>query len=245
MIRNSFPAQRIVQWRSHQSHQQITGWAFTPRWIFSAVASLWIFSLTAGPAFAQNSPSLSESKLEISKQSWADLMAMLPKYRGKVVVIDLWSTSCDPCLKEYPGILALQKKYPQEIVCVSMNCDYIGVKTKPVEYYRPRVVEFLQSQNSNIVHLMCNEPADELFEKLKLDSIPAVYVFDQQGQQVKRFDGQYTREVSNASATQSAGKAAADSEEDEEESKFSYAEDVAPVVEKLLKNDVSRSGDHH
>ncbi len=232
MIRQNFPAQRKTRLRSEQA---LTGRFFTERWLCLVLSCLCIFCLTASSAFAQISPSATEAQLKISKQSWADLMAMLPKYRGKVVVIDLWSTSCDPCLKEYPGILALQKKYPQEIVCVSMNCDYIGVKTKPVEYYRPRVVEFLQSQNSNIVHLMCNEPADELFEKLKLDSIPAVYVFDQQGQQVKRFDGQYTREVSNASATQSAGKAAADSEEDEEESKFSYTEDVAPFVEKLLK----------
>ncbi len=237
MIRHIFPARSTTKLRSKQA---LAGRFFTEQWKCLVLSCLCIFGLTASSATAQVSPSAQvslpapEAQLTIANRSWADLMAMLPMYRGKVVVIDLWSTSCDPCLKEYPGILALQKKHPQEIVCISWNCDYIGVKTKPVEYYRPRVVEFLQSQNSNIVHLMCNEPADELFEKLKLDSIPAVYVFDQQGQQVKRFDGQYTRTASNASATQSTGKAAA-AEEDEEESKFSYAEDVAPFVEKLLK----------
>ena len=36
---------------------------------------------------------------------------------------------------------------------------------------------------------MSTKPADELFDEMKLDSIPAVYVYGRDGQLAKRFDG--------------------------------------------------------
>jgi len=35
---------------------------------------------------------------------------------------------------------------------------------------------------------LCNVPSDELFEKMDLNSIPAVYVYGRNGKLVKRFD---------------------------------------------------------
>ena len=57
-----------------------------------------------------------------------------------------------------------------------------------------------------------NVDADDLFEKIELASIPAVFVFGRDGQLAKRFDNDLAKK-------------------DEE---FTYQEDVIPFVEGLL-----------
>ncbi len=120
---------------------------------------------------------------------WKQALALVAEHKGKVVVVDIWSTSCEPCLKEFPHLVALQKQHGNDVVCVSFDCDYIGAKNKPVDYYRERVLKALTDMKAEtILNLISTVAADELFVELELDSIPAVYVFDREGKLSKRFD---------------------------------------------------------
>ena len=104
-------------------------------------------------------------------------------------MVDVWSTACEPCLREFPCLIALQSKLPNDVVCISFDCDYAGIKKKPVTYYRERVLKSLTAmQAGSIINVMSTVAADELFQQLDLDSIPAAYVFDRSGKLVKRFD---------------------------------------------------------
>ena len=48
----------------------------------------------------------------------------LAKFRGKVVVLNLWATYCAPCVEELPSLLALQERLPGlEVVAVSTDQD--------------------------------------------------------------------------------------------------------------------------
>jgi len=135
---------------------------------------------------AESQPAAS---VELKGATWADVEALVAAHAGKVVVVDLWSTSCEPCLREFPHLVALQQRHPEDVVCVSFDCDFIGARNKPVDYYRERVLKFLDSQKATtIINLMSTVAADELFQKLDVDSIPAVYVFDRAGKLAKRFD---------------------------------------------------------
>lgn len=121
--------------------------------------------------------------------TWADVQKLVAESAGKVVIVDLWSTSCEPCLREFPHLIALQQKHADNVVCVSFDCDYIGARKRPVEYYRERVEKFLTEQKAgHVINLMSSTPADELFEALEVGSIPAVYVYDAAGKLAKRFD---------------------------------------------------------
>lgn len=128
--------------------------------------------------------------VELIEANWSELQALVAAQQGKVVVVDVWSTSCEPCLKEFPNLIELQKRYPNEIVAISYDVDFIGRPNKPPSFYRERVLEFLQTQPENkVLHRMATTAADDLFTQIDLVSIPAIYVYDKSGKLAKRFDG--------------------------------------------------------
>ncbi len=141
------------------------------------------------PAVAPARTDAPEAKLDLKEMGWEQLQELVASHKGKVVVVDIWSTACEPCLREFPRLVELQKRHPSEVVCISFDCDFAGVKNKPVGYYRERVMKALTEMKAEtVINVMSTLAADELFQKIDLDSIPAVYVYNQQGELAKRFD---------------------------------------------------------
>jgi thiol-disulfide isomerase/thioredoxin len=152
-------------------------------------------------------------RVTLDIKNWDETLELVAQHKGKIVVLDLWSTSCDSCLAEFPNLVELHKKYPRDkLVCMSASCDYVGINSKPPESYRDAVLEFLTRQGATFQNVLLNVDSDTLFEKIELASIPAVYVFGADGQVAKRFDN--------------------DNAQGGEE--FTYAKDVFPFIEKLL-----------
>lgn len=132
-----------------------------------------------------------KAKVEVKVADWKETQKMVAAHKGKVVVLDAWSTTCAPCVKEFPNLVKLHKKYGgKDVVCMSMSCDYAGIKNKPPEFYRERVIKFLEKQEATFENVLSSVPSDELFEQMELASIPAVYVFGRDGKLVKRFDNE-------------------------------------------------------
>ena len=127
-------------------------------------------------------------EVKVQILDWAGTQKLIAAKKGKIVVLDAWSTSCVPCIKEFPNLVALQKSLPDDVVCMSLNLDYIGLKNKPPEFYRERVEKFLTKQEAAFDNVLCSEEAEGMFEKLAIPSIPAVFVYDQTGKLVKTFD---------------------------------------------------------
>jgi thiol-disulfide isomerase/thioredoxin len=120
----------------------------------------------------------------------AGLLERVAAHRGKVVVLDCWSTSCPPCIKEFPGLVALAAAHPDDVVCLSLAFDYEGIGT-PAEVLPP-VQKFLATMDdghlANLHHLLGREDADAMYRKLELDSVPAVFVWRADGTLARRFD---------------------------------------------------------
>lgn len=114
------------------------------------------------------------------------IQKLLQSKQGKVVVLDAWSTSCEPCVREFPKLVALSKKYPDQIACVSVSFDYEGLDS-PEEVSEP-VLNFLKQQGAAFDNVMSNEEADTLYQKFDLVAVPAVFIYDAEGKLVKRFD---------------------------------------------------------
>ncbi|GDX95524.1 hypothetical protein LBMAG47_11880 [Planctomycetia bacterium] len=115
------------------------------------------------------------------------LLEAVARQRGRVVVLDCWSTSCPPCVKEFPRLVALEAKYRGRVACLSLAFDFEGLGS--VAEAARRVEEFLRTVNAGrIVNLLSKEEADVMYRKLELDSVPAVYVWRADGSRARRFD---------------------------------------------------------
>lgn len=117
----------------------------------------------------------------------AGLEAEIAKHRGKVVVLDCWSTSCPPCVKEFPRLVALADTHADSVVCLSLSLDYEGIGSP--EDVVPRVRTFLEAVGAGrVVNLLGREEADSLSTKLDIVSVPVVDVYGPDGALVQRFD---------------------------------------------------------
>ena len=153
-----------------------------------------------------------QAAAEVALADFAGVMESIQQHAGKVVVLDIWSRSCIPCMREFPHLVDLSQQHADEVVCLSLNVDYLGLKSKPAESYVPDVLEFLNQQRaSTLVNFVSSEPDEIVFTKAEIDSIPAILVFDAAGELVHRF---------------TEGNAGGDG--------LTYAEDVVPAIEKLL-----------
>lgn len=127
--------------------------------------------------------------VEVKLLKHDQIQELIAGHKGKVVVMDCWSTSCDPCVKEFPNLVALHKKYgPEKVACVSLSFDYEGLG-KP-EDVLPVVQDFLQKQGATFDNVLCVEDSETLYKKMNLASVPAVYVYKQNGELAKRFDNE-------------------------------------------------------
>jgi thiol-disulfide isomerase/thioredoxin len=110
----------------------------------------------------------------------AGLMQEVERQRGKVVVLDCWSTSCPPCVKEFPGLVKLAAKHGARVQCLSLCFDYDGLGT-PAELVPP-VQAFLEKVGAGqVVNLLSREEADSLYAKLDLVSVPAIFIWKPDG----------------------------------------------------------------
>ena len=133
------------------------------------------------------SPAVEAGSVEVALVDHAGLMAAVEAHRGKVVVVDCWSTSCPPCVKEFPGLVALAAAHPDDVACLSLSFDYEGIGTP--EEVLPPVREFLTSVGAGrVVNMLTREDADAMYRTLELDSVPAVYVWARDGSLAQRFD---------------------------------------------------------
>jgi len=122
----------------------------------------------------------------------AGFEAEVARHRGRIVVVDCWSTSCPPCVKEFPRLVALADRFGDEIVCISLSFDYEGIGSP--DDVLPKVRTFLESVGAKkIVNLIGREEADVFSAKLDLTSVPAVFVYASDGSLATRFDDESAR----------------------------------------------------
>jgi thiol-disulfide isomerase/thioredoxin len=146
--------------------------------------------------------------------SWDQTQKRREEFLGKVVVLDVWSTYCDPCVREFPNLVALQKQFRDKVRCISFDTDYSGAVGEPPESFRKLVLDFLTKRGaSGLLNVISSDPSEDFYNTIHLGGPPAVFVYDQSGKLVKRFDNSQTPKTPE----------------------FTYQHDVVPLVEKLLR----------
>lgn len=66
---------------------------------------------------------------------------IIPASTDGVTLVNVWATWCAPCIKEFPYLVQLQEKYPEELDIIFISADFPEDK--------PRAIEFLRNQGVN------------------------------------------------------------------------------------------------
>jgi len=115
-----------------------------------------------------------------------ELAKAVKDQKGKVVLIDCWATWCVPCVKKFPHLVELHKKYSEKgLVCVSLSMDKFGDEDA---YKQEKVVKFLKEKGAVFPNFIVTEPKKDEEALMKLlgdfSAIPYMVMFDRTGKKV-------------------------------------------------------------
>jgi thiol-disulfide isomerase/thioredoxin len=150
--------------------------------------------------------------------NWAGVEQLIASHRGKVVVVDLWSSSCLPCLREFPQLVQLSIQFPDDVACISVNLDYIGLADEPPESLQDPVAEFLEEQQAFFDNVLSSDTDDAVMEQVSAASIPVVMVYGRDGELLETFkndDGTYGEEFTYQDHVRPRVKAAMDAADED------------------------------
>jgi thiol-disulfide isomerase/thioredoxin len=150
-------------------------------WVLYIFAGVLIFSIL--PAFASSPkrpPTLQQAVRLVDEEA---LEKVIAKQRGKVLLLNVWATWCEPCVREFPVLVRLHRKYAKQ------GLEVISVTVDSPETVRTAVRPFLARQRPGFPVFIKKTEDDEKFIN-RLDpewsgAIPATFIYDRQGK--KRF----------------------------------------------------------
>jgi thiol-disulfide isomerase/thioredoxin len=119
--------------------------------------------------------------VDVQIVKYGDLTNFVSTNKGKVILLDFWATTCIPCKESFFHTVEMAKKYSGKgLVVASVSTDAVepGEEAK----LKARVLRFLQGQDAAFTNVILNEPADVIRSKLRMESIPCIYVFNRDGQ---------------------------------------------------------------
>ena len=147
------------------------------RWIVGVSALLLCASAARSQAPAQ--------AVRLDLVTYKQLGNEIKKLQGQVVLVDFWADYCAPCKQKFPYVTALQRKYAKDgLAVVTVSVDDV---TDPE--VRERVKAFLQQQQATTRNLLLAEKPEVWIAKLKMNSIPSMFLFDREGRLINRWTG--------------------------------------------------------
>lgn len=96
----------------------------------------------------------------------------LASFKGKYVYIDLWATTCGPCILQFPYLEKLKEKYKGkniEFVSISLDRDI------------KRWGNYVTKHKLGGVHLYCSNEKDDFMTSINLNGIPRMLIIDPEG----------------------------------------------------------------
>lgn len=107
--------------------------------------------------------------------------------KDKMVLIDIFATWCPPCIKGIPDMNALQDKYKDDLVIVSVLFER--------DKTREELEKFIKKHEINY-YLTVGEENFKLAKELgEVSKVPEYYLYNKEGVYIKKFVGETKKEV--------------------------------------------------
>jgi thiol-disulfide isomerase/thioredoxin len=103
----------------------------------------------------------------------------LSDFRGKLVVINLWATWCEPCLREMPSLARLQSRLGDRIIVVAVSEDRGGSKA---------VEPFIDKLGLKSVKIYI-DPKNAVGHAFEVRGLPTSILVDREGKVLGRVEG--------------------------------------------------------
>lgn len=130
-------------------------------------------------AAAADTPAPASVSVDI--KSWDAVQQWVASQAGKPVVIDIWSTSCLACMKEFPHFVEMHERLGDKVACASLSIDFYGGEGNAPEDALPRIERFLTSQNSAMPNFVSSDPDEVVLGQIDAALIPVALVYDKEG----------------------------------------------------------------
>ena len=107
------------------------------------------------------------------------LKGLITQQRQQPLLVNFWATYCDPCRDEFPDLVKIDQDYrPRSLEFVTVSLDEMSdIKTS--------VPKFLGSMKATMPAYLLNvsdpEPAIDLVDPRWQGSLPATFLYDEQG----------------------------------------------------------------
>jgi thiol-disulfide isomerase/thioredoxin len=112
----------------------------------------------------------------------------LAKNDAKYTIVDCWASWCGPCKENFPHVLDMHKKYGDKgLKVLSLSFDGGTGETELDTQEIASAKAFLTAQKAEITNYLLDEERDMMFERFDILAIPAVFVYDADGKEVKRY----------------------------------------------------------
>ncbi len=109
----------------------------------------------------------------------------LSDYKGKVVIINFWTTWCGPCRYEIPDLVQLYEEYNKDLIVLGISLDYDGPSVVPQFEERIGGVNYpLLYGDNNISNLYGG-----------VTGVPTTFIIDRNMQVFKKYLGYRSPDV--------------------------------------------------
>jgi thiol-disulfide isomerase/thioredoxin len=111
---------------------------------------------TVHPPEKTSTNAAAEAGIELRAVHYAELDATIRQQVGKVVVVDFWIFSCQPCKAGFPYLVQLHEKYGKHgLVVMAVNMDDPGNT-----HVREQALAFLKSRHARFTNLAVYDGED-------------------------------------------------------------------------------------
>ncbi len=127
----------------------------------------------------------------LSFEEFQKQVATNPK--AKYTLVDAWATNCAPCKENFPHLVEMHHKYGDQGLAVAS----ISLDDREDEKAIEEAKKFLKEKGATFTNVLLDEDFGVGYEQLRVNAIPAVFVYGPDGKEVKRYtmddpDNQFT-----------------------------------------------------
>jgi thiol-disulfide isomerase/thioredoxin len=123
-----------------------------------------------------------QSRFVVEQLDEPGLERLITQRNGKILVLNVWATWCEPCRQEFPDLVQLSLDY------ANTNVEIIGLSVDFPDEIDSKIIPLLEDNDVNFkIYVQNFQKMDHLIDSLNEEwsgVIPATFIFNAEGERV-------------------------------------------------------------